>query len=177
MLWHHNTRVNSHQRWKQTQFCVCFHLWCELTSTMRCNRMTSFMEFMIYAMLQHNVGYCQWKLQSQSRTWLYSRSLVKCHDMLYIMLKLIAVTLLSILYIYSDILRLFLFNGAILYRSGVKHVDSISLIVEITLIAGLWKCFLDTPLSVRNMFMLLFRAVRLVVWAVEDKTDLYLGLL
>ena len=34
MLWHHNARVNSHQRWKQTRFCVCFHLWCELTSTM-----------------------------------------------------------------------------------------------------------------------------------------------
>ena len=28
MLWHHNARVNSHQRW------VYFHLWCELTSTM-----------------------------------------------------------------------------------------------------------------------------------------------
>ena len=27
-------RVNSHQRWKQTRFRVCFHLWCELTSTM-----------------------------------------------------------------------------------------------------------------------------------------------
>ena len=25
--------VNSHQRWKQTRFRVCFHLWCELTST------------------------------------------------------------------------------------------------------------------------------------------------
>ena len=33
MLWHHNARVNSHQRWKQTRF-VCFHLWCELTSTL-----------------------------------------------------------------------------------------------------------------------------------------------
>ena len=35
MLWHHNARVNSHQRWKQTQFRVCFHLWCELTSSMK----------------------------------------------------------------------------------------------------------------------------------------------
>ena len=26
--------VNSHQRWKQTRFRVCFHLWYELTSTM-----------------------------------------------------------------------------------------------------------------------------------------------
>ena len=26
--------VNSHQRWKQTRFRVCFHLWCELTTTM-----------------------------------------------------------------------------------------------------------------------------------------------
>ena len=34
MLWHNNVRVNSHQRWKQTRFRVCFHLWCELTSTM-----------------------------------------------------------------------------------------------------------------------------------------------
>ena len=34
MLWHHNARVNSHQRWKQTRFRVCCHLWCELTSTM-----------------------------------------------------------------------------------------------------------------------------------------------
>ena len=34
MLWHHNARVNSHQRWNQTRFRVCFHLWCELTSTM-----------------------------------------------------------------------------------------------------------------------------------------------
>ena len=33
MLWHQNTRVNSHQRWKQTRFRVCFHFWCELTST------------------------------------------------------------------------------------------------------------------------------------------------
>ena len=33
MLWHHNARVNSHQRWKQTRFRVCLHLWCELTST------------------------------------------------------------------------------------------------------------------------------------------------
>ena len=32
--WHHNARVNSHQRWKQTRFRVCFHLWCELTATM-----------------------------------------------------------------------------------------------------------------------------------------------
>ena len=34
MLWHHNARVKSHQRWKQMRFCICFHLWCELTSTM-----------------------------------------------------------------------------------------------------------------------------------------------
>ena len=27
-------RVNSHHRWKQTRFRVCFHLWCELTTTM-----------------------------------------------------------------------------------------------------------------------------------------------
>ena len=32
MLWHHDARVNSHRRWKQTRFRVCFHLWCELTS-------------------------------------------------------------------------------------------------------------------------------------------------
>ena len=34
MLWHHNARVNSHQRWKQMRFRVCFHLWCELTTSM-----------------------------------------------------------------------------------------------------------------------------------------------
>ena len=33
-MWHHNARVNSHQRWKQMRNRVCFHLWCELTSTM-----------------------------------------------------------------------------------------------------------------------------------------------
>ena len=46
MLWHHNARVNSHQRWKQKRFRVCFHLWCELTSTnCECNGMTSFNGF------------------------------------------------------------------------------------------------------------------------------------
>ena len=34
VLWHYNARVNSHQRWKQTRFRICFHLWYELTSTM-----------------------------------------------------------------------------------------------------------------------------------------------
>ena len=33
-LYMNNARVNSHQRWKQTRNRVCFHLWCELTSTM-----------------------------------------------------------------------------------------------------------------------------------------------
>ena len=37
MLWHHNVRVNSHQRWKQTRFRVCFHLWCELTLALWCH--------------------------------------------------------------------------------------------------------------------------------------------
>ena len=40
---------------KQTQFRVCFHLWCELTSTIRCNEMTSFMEFMICTIFEHYV--------------------------------------------------------------------------------------------------------------------------
>ena len=35
MLLHHNARVNSHQRWKQMRFRVCFLLWCESTSTMK----------------------------------------------------------------------------------------------------------------------------------------------
>ena len=64
--------VNPHQRWKQTRNRVCFHLWCELTLAfafifgvnwlwccgvtaplevffheIKCNGMTSFMEFMI----------------------------------------------------------------------------------------------------------------------------------
>ena len=34
LLWHLNVRVNSDQRWKQMRFRICFHLWCELTSTM-----------------------------------------------------------------------------------------------------------------------------------------------
>ena len=34
MLWCLNARVNLHQRWKQTRFRICFHLWCELTNTM-----------------------------------------------------------------------------------------------------------------------------------------------
>ena len=34
MLWCNDAKVNSHQRWKQTRIRVCFHLWCELTSTM-----------------------------------------------------------------------------------------------------------------------------------------------
>ena len=34
MQWHQNARVYSHQRWQQMRFCVSFHLWCELTSTM-----------------------------------------------------------------------------------------------------------------------------------------------
>ena len=51
--------VNSHQRWKQTRNRVCFQLWCELTLALwchsivrslfyeiKCNGMTSFMEFM-----------------------------------------------------------------------------------------------------------------------------------
>ena len=53
MLWCYNAIVNSHQRWKQTRNRVCFHLWCELTSTMRCNGMTSFMEFMPIVLLEN----------------------------------------------------------------------------------------------------------------------------
>ena len=37
MLWHHNARVNSHQRWKQTRNRVCFHLWCVLTLALWCH--------------------------------------------------------------------------------------------------------------------------------------------
>ena len=37
MLWQHNPRVNSHQRWKQMRFSVCFHLWCEFTLVIRCH--------------------------------------------------------------------------------------------------------------------------------------------
>ena len=29
--------VDSHQRWKQTRNCVCFHLWCELTLALWCH--------------------------------------------------------------------------------------------------------------------------------------------
>ena len=34
MLWHHKAWVNSHQRWKQTRFRICFHLWYESTTKM-----------------------------------------------------------------------------------------------------------------------------------------------
>ena len=37
MLWHHNARVNSHQRWKQTRNRVWFRLWCELILALWCN--------------------------------------------------------------------------------------------------------------------------------------------
>ena len=60
MLWHHNARVNSYQRWKQTRIRVCFHLWCELTNAMRCNGMTSFMKFLLsfpLNMATHAVGF------------------------------------------------------------------------------------------------------------------------
>ena len=53
MLWHHNARVNSHQRWKQTRFRVCFHLWCELTSTMN---VTEYKFQGIHDLLRHKVG-------------------------------------------------------------------------------------------------------------------------
>ena len=70
MLWHHNARVNSHQRWKQTRFRVCFHLWCELTQYNECNGMTSFMEFMLwtisYPPLNRNAVFC---IHLPSSTW------------------------------------------------------------------------------------------------------------
>ena len=48
MLWHHNTRVNSHQRWKQTadQCLLSSLVWIDHYN--QCNRMTSFMEFMAH---------------------------------------------------------------------------------------------------------------------------------
>ena len=46
MLWHHNTRVNSHQRWKQTRNRVCFHLWCELTLALWCHSIVWSLSFM-----------------------------------------------------------------------------------------------------------------------------------
>ena len=49
MLWHHNVRVNSHERWKQTHLMVPRLLsslvWIDQYN--ECNGMTSFMEFMI----------------------------------------------------------------------------------------------------------------------------------
>ena len=52
MLWDHSAWINSRQRWKQTRFRVCFHLWCELTTTMNVTgRQVSW-----------NSGRCRWKL-------------------------------------------------------------------------------------------------------------------
>ena len=46
MLWHHNVRVNSHQRWKQTavQHLRSSLVWIDHYN--QCNGMRSFMEFM-----------------------------------------------------------------------------------------------------------------------------------
>ena len=76
-LWHLIARVNSHQRWKQTRNRVYFHLWCELTSTMRCNGMTSFMEFMI------TKCWCKCKYSSMQNT----QCIVGSHRLLLVLLN------------------------------------------------------------------------------------------
>ena len=53
--------VNSHQRWKKTRNRVCFHLWCELTTTMN--------------ITEWQVSWNSWKLQSQLNRWISPRIL------------------------------------------------------------------------------------------------------
>ena len=76
MLWHHKARVNSHQRWKQTRFRVCFHLWCELTSTMN--------------VTEWQVSWNSWQ-ECWLRWWLTSMKLLKvvimCRTVVHISLK------------------------------------------------------------------------------------------
>ena len=52
----HHARVNSHQRWKQIRFHVCFHLLCELTSTMNVTEWQVSWNscFIIYGLLAYN---------------------------------------------------------------------------------------------------------------------------
>ena len=61
MLWHHNARVNSHQRWKQTRFRVCFHLWCELTLALWCHSIVWSLFFMKYNVTEWQVSWNSWR--------------------------------------------------------------------------------------------------------------------
>ena len=72
MLWHHNTRVNSHQRWRQTRFRVCFHLWCELTDTMNVTEwQVSWNSF---------VAICWWFFQSEANLKTLEREVAHCKE-------------------------------------------------------------------------------------------------
>ena len=65
MLWHHYARVNSHQRWKQTRFRVCFHLWCELTSTMSVTEwQVSWNSYIVFIKYQFTIQSCNTSLIS-----------------------------------------------------------------------------------------------------------------
>ena len=60
--------------------------------------------------------------------------------------------------------------------ASVKLVGCMSLVEEVTLIGGLWKCFLVTPQSKKyRLHLQIFRPVQLVVLAAESKTDLGFG--
>ena len=68
MLWHHNARVNSLQRWKQARFRVCFYLWCELTSTINVTEWQGW----IHVILRINFDSFWFELRSRRLHFVYS---------------------------------------------------------------------------------------------------------
>ena len=57
MLFHHNARVNSHQRWKQTRFRICFHLWHELTLVLWCHSIVWSLFFLNYNAIEWQISW------------------------------------------------------------------------------------------------------------------------
>ena len=49
--------VNSHQRWKQMQNRVCFHLWCELTLALWCQSIIWSLFFMKYNAMEWRISW------------------------------------------------------------------------------------------------------------------------
>ena len=74
MLWHHKTRVNSHQ----VRFCVCFHLWCELTLALWCHSIVWSQKFHgIHDFLSSHLSLSSWLLSPSS--WRPRAVLSTCH--------------------------------------------------------------------------------------------------
>ena len=79
MLRHHNARVNSHQRWKQTRFRVCFHLWCELTSTMNVTQwQVSWHSWAAASTHQQGMGWCEMKKMKANHIFCAASHLLCC---------------------------------------------------------------------------------------------------